>query len=483
MIPAMRVARKPDSAHGTEPGDRRAPRALRATALAAAVLVSACTSFGVIDNKPLLSGEDRPGYTLETFNRTLNQRSDELSLAVAFSGGGTRAAALAYGVMQELRDTRVRLQGTERSLLEAVNVISSVSGGSFTSAYYGLYGNRLFEDFEARFLRRNIEGALLRSLFNPLQWFSSHDRTETAVSYYKENLFGEATFSDLIRKNAPLILINTSDLASGERFTFSQEYFDLLCSDLNSFSLARAVTASSAVPVVFDPVVVENYSGCSRRPAWLTAARQRDANDPNLAMVVRDNETYNDKVRHRYAQFVDGGITDNLGLRAMLDTIELVGGARQFQKDMNIQVPQRIAFISVNAAADTPLGIGATSRAPSIENTLNAVTNIQLHRYNVATLQQTQQSVEAWARQLSTPQRPVTPYFIRLSFDSMPDGPLRRFLNEIPTSFALSAEQVDQLIATGRELLRTHPDYQRLVASLGGVVGVMGAATPATPAR
>ena len=218
MIPAMRVARKPDSAHGTEPSDRRKPWALRATALAAAVLVSACTSFGVIDNKPLLSGEDRPGYTLETFNRTLNQRSDELSLAVAFSGGGTRAAALAYGVMQELRDTRVRLQGTERSLLEAVNVISSVSGGSFTSAYYGLYGNRLFEDFEARFLRRNIEGALLRSLFNPLQWFSSHDRTETAVSYYKENLFGEATFSDLIRKNAPLILINTSDLASGERF-------------------------------------------------------------------------------------------------------------------------------------------------------------------------------------------------------------------------------------------------------------------------
>ena len=65
----------------------------------------------------------------------------------------------------------------------------------------------------------------------------------------------------------------------------------------------------------------------------------------------------------------------------------------------------------------------------------------------------------------------------------MPDGPLRRFLNEIPTSFALSADQVDQLIATGRELLRTHPDYQRLVASLGGVVGVMGAATPATPAR
>jgi NTE family protein len=459
---------------------RTAGVAGRVSALAAAVLLGACTSFGVIDNQPLKAGEDQPGYSLDTFNRTLNQRSDELSLAVAFSGGGTRAAALAYGVMQELRDTRIQLNGSERSLLESINVISSVSGGSFTSAYYGLYGERLFKDFEARFLRRNIEGALLRSLFNPLQWFSSHDRTETAVSYYKQNLFGEATFGDLIRKNAPLILINTSDLASGERFTFNQEYFDLLCSDLSSFSLARAVTASSAVPVVFDPVVVENFSGCVRRaPAWLTAAKRRDANDPNLAMIVRDNDVYKDKARHRYAQFVDGGITDNLGLRAMLDTIELVGGARQFQKDMGIPVPRHIAFISVNAAADTPLGIGATSRAPSIENTLNAVTNIQLHRYNVATLQQMQQSVEAWAKQLSTPERTVNPYFIRLSFESVPDGPLRRFLNEIPTSFALSDDQVDQLITTGRTLLRDNPDFQRLVASLGGTVGGKTAATPA----
>ena len=95
----------------------------------------------------------------------------------------------------------------------------------------------------------------------------------------------------------------------------------------------------------------------------------------------------------------------------------------------------------------------------------------------VATLQQMQQSVEAWAKQLSTPQRPVTPYFIRLSFESVPDGPLRRFLNEIPTSFSLSTEQVDQLIATGRELLRTHPDYQKLVASLGS------ATANASPAR
>jgi NTE family protein len=449
-------------------------------ALSLALLVSACSSYGVIDNKPLLPGEGRPGYTLGDFAKNLDRHSNELTLAIAFSGGGTRAAALSYGVMQELRDTRVRINGVEQSLLNAISVISSVSGGSFTSAYYGLYGNRLFEDFEARFLRRNIEGALLRGFLDPLQWFSRHDRTEMAVAYYQQTLFGNATFADLMRKDAPLILINASDLGSGARFSFVQDYFNLLCSDLTSFSVARAVTASSAVPVVFDPVVVENYAGCARGvPAWLTAAQKRDSDNPNLAMIVQGDVAYENKVAHRYAQFVDGGITDNLGLRAMLDTIELVGGARQYQQSLGIPAPRRIAVISVNASADTPMGIGATRESPSIENTLNAVTNIQLHRYNVATLQQMQQSLEHWAGQLSTPGRPVSPYFIQLSFEGVADGPLRRFLNEIPTSFALSPEQVDRLIATGRELLRNNADFQRLVAGLQDRAGSAGAKSAA----
>ena len=196
-------------------------------------------------------------------------------------------------------------------------------------------------------------------------------------------------------------------------------------------------------------------------------------------MIVQGDVAYEDKVRHKYAQFVDGGITDNLGLRAMLDAIELVGGAKEYFKDIGIATPRRIAVISVNASADTPMGIGATSRAPSIENTLSAVTNIQLHRYNVATLQQTQQSLERWARELSTPERSVSQYFIRLSFEDVPEGPLRRFLNDIPTSFVLDNEQVDRLIAIGRELLRNNAEYRRLLASLQAQ---SGSAVPASAA-
>lgn len=435
--------------------------------IALALSVCACTTYGVVENKPLSISERKASYTLGEFARNLNRRSDELTLAVAFSGGGTRAAALSYGVMQELRDTRVTLGTQEKNLLDAISVISSVSGGSFTSAYYGLYGDRLFVDFEQRFLRRDVEGTLLRSVLDPLGWFSSRGRTEIAVDYYKQALFGEATFADLLKANAPLIVINTSDLSTGARFSFVQEYFDLLCSDLTTFSLARAVTASSAVPIVFDPVVAENYGGCAKSlPPWLSAAQKRDKDNPNLTMIVQGDTAYEDKVAHKYAQFVDGGITDNLGLRAMLDTIELLGGAKQYLRNVGIPTPRRVAIISVNAAADTPEGIGASIEAPTIEQTLNAVTNIQLHRYNVATLQQTQQGLERWSQQLSTPERPVSTYFIRLSFEDVSDSPLRRFLNEIPTSLALNDEQIDRLIAAGRELLRNNAEFQRLLASL-----------------
>jgi NTE family protein len=183
----------------------------------------------VVENKPLSQSDGSPKYTFSEFAKVLNHRSDELMLAVAFSGGGTRAAALAYGVMQELRDTRIHLNGQEQSLLDAIGIISLVSGGRFTSAYFGLYGDRLFVDFEEHFLRRNVEGALLRGVLYTLQWFSSRDRTETAVAYYRQTLFGDATFADLMRPDAPLILINTSDLSSGARFSFVQDYFNLLC--------------------------------------------------------------------------------------------------------------------------------------------------------------------------------------------------------------------------------------------------------------
>ena len=72
-----------------------------------------------------------------------------LLLLLTFSGGGTRAAAFSYGVLETLRDTKVTIHGHEGRLLDKVDWISGVSGGSFTAAYYGLFRDRIFQDFES----------------------------------------------------------------------------------------------------------------------------------------------------------------------------------------------------------------------------------------------------------------------------------------------------------------------------------------------
>ena len=119
------------------------------------LLLSGCVSYGVIDNAPLTESTVTDSYSIKS--RSGKRGSGDIVLTLAFSGGGTRAAALAYGVLEELRDTTVIIDGQPRRLIDEIDTISSVSGGSFTSAYYGLYGERIFEDFEDEFLNRDVE--------------------------------------------------------------------------------------------------------------------------------------------------------------------------------------------------------------------------------------------------------------------------------------------------------------------------------------
>ena len=130
--------------------------------------------------------------------------------------------------------------------------------------------------------------------------------------------------------------------------------------------------------------------------------------------------------------------------------------------------PRRFAVISVNASTDLSPKMDASKKQLSLSETIHSVTDIQLHRYNTATLKLMEESINRWAKELSVPERPVTPYFIQISFRDIQEVEKRMFFNRIPTSFALSDQQVDRLIAAGRELLRNNPDFQQFVADLDG---------------
>ena len=77
---------------------------------------------------------------------------DDTVVAVTFSGGGTRAAAFSYGVLQGFDEMRVDDGGRAMSLLDQLDFVSGVSGGSVLAAYYGLKKRAAMADFEAAFL-------------------------------------------------------------------------------------------------------------------------------------------------------------------------------------------------------------------------------------------------------------------------------------------------------------------------------------------
>jgi NTE family protein len=372
---------------------------------------------------------------------------------------------MAYGVLQELRDTEIVSNGKTERLLDEVSHISSVSGGSFTSAYYGVYGDKIFEDFESEFLRKDVESHLTRSLFNPAHWFSRKGRTERATEYYNKILFHDATFADMMKPDRPMIVINASDLAFGVRFSFIQDYFNLLCSDLRSFPVASAVTASSAVPVVFNPIVVENYAGCDEFKLSSLMAQLASRSD-ELAQMFKGLQSYNDKENRKYIHFVDGGITDNMGLRAMADVVAISGGPMAMINKMQRTIPRHVVFLSVNASTEHKSDMDQTTKQPSMLESLNAMTDVQLHRYNAATIDQVRQGQKSWAAQVSTPEHQVKTYFIEVNFNDVPQPQLKLFLNKIPTSFSLTDEQVDTLISSARSLLRDNPEYKQLITDL-----------------
>ncbi len=438
-------------------------------ALLTIAFLSGCASVYKPQNKPVtgaITKED--GYRLHRAAHMFDPENKTL-LILSFSGGGTRAAALSYGVLKGLRDTPITSNPEQaKRMLDEVDIISSVSGGSFTSAYYGLYGEGIFETYESRFLKQSVQGALIRKLFNPLYWmrslFSAFDRTEMAIDYYDTYIFKGATFADIPHDRSPFIEINATDLNAGARFSFTQRNFDLICSDLDQFSIARAVTASSAVPLLFPSVVIENYSGqCdnSQTPIVQQLQTTPPGDQPNRLHVFNTLHSYANTKDRPYIHLVDGGISDNLGLRAIMERLATFG----YIPGVNDPFERfdHVAFILVNAEVKPQRSIDQSAEKPSIGKTVDAVSAAQIASYTLETRTTLQRGIDTQNEALEAAGQPAKFHFIEISFEDVASRKLKDYLNNLPTSLELGSDQVDELVQSGRVLLLDSPEYQHFV--------------------
>src|SRR6266550_360752 len=337
------------------------------------LILGACAHYPPTAPTPLGVPARAPsqGYRFENFPSD-GKNSDSLFVILTFSGGGTRAAALAYGVLRELARTSIDTGSRVRSLLEEVDVISTISGGSFAGAFYALYGMDSLPVFETRFLDWNAEGALKHQLLTPTLFkllSSNYSRSDLAAEVWDERLFHGATFKQIIQRHSrPYLIVNATDMALGSPFSFTQEQFDPMCDDLSEFPIARAVAASSAFPGLLTPITIESHAGhCAfTAPVWATSDSGDAHINADAYRAARDYFSYTDSTKRPFIHLMDGGPSDNLGIRPVLRGLTSI--ARDFsllRLQGNGQL-RRIVVIVINARTSDLSTINRSSNPPGI---------------------------------------------------------------------------------------------------------------------
>ena len=467
----------------------------RAMALAALLAATACASSPERTTE-LARIDQRAGYRYQTIDANAPKSIDKAAVILTFSGGGTRAAALADGVLRALAETEVPVGGGDRvPLASQIDVISSVSGGSVTSAYFALYGIDGLGGFEENFLRQDIIGTLVgRTLFNPSAWFQP--RIDILDSYLDQHVFGGKSYQDLLnaqsagRNRRPYVVLNAADMASGSVFSFTQDQFDLICGDLAKLKIADAVSASAAFPVALSALTLRNHSPCPAQTAAVADIRtrwrlnegkpepvpvtvDRDAkldtgvNYPaaeNLARFRRGTValTYLNRTGDKkYVQLLDGGIADNLGLTLPYRLLTSPNEVPSFRNQLNTGKVNKLLLIVVNARGEASNDFGSSPKPPSATDMLLTSIGTPIDGTSFQLLSGLDKLIDKGFNP-----RSVVP----VDFDFIADAACRARFHNMATSWTLPADQVDDLIALGKAMVLQSPSYKAMVAALGGTV-------------
>jgi NTE family protein len=463
--------------------------------LCAALLLANCASFVIPDTEPLTAEQLNPpgsktisagGYRLDALAPTPD--APDLLVLVAFSGGGKRSSAYSFGVLKGMREVMVPTRVGPRPLLDQVDGISGISGGSFTAAYYGLHREATFGRFGEDFLYLNTNAYVWGIYLLPWNWGWLFDPTlgtnDFMARVYDRTMYHGARFAALAQRGRPLIAIGATEISSGAPFVFGQDTFDLICSDVEKFSVARAVAASAAFPGLFSPITLTNRAAAcgGRAPAWLRRVTPEERVDPlsRIGAQATLAERYLDPERMRFVHLADGGISDNLGLRSAGSMMQNLAQSPEALAARGFDRLRRILVISVDGQAAQDESVAQQQVVGGLFRLFGLVSGAQISRYGFETLITVDQQLRDITQAIraarcgrgpvidGAPCGDVEASLVRISLADLPEGPRRTQLLSIPTTLTLSRENVDMLIEAGQNgvmdstpLLQFLQDYPR----------------------
>lgn len=220
-------------------------------------------------------------------------RKAEIKIGIALSGGGIRATIFHLGVLKWL---------AEKKLLENIEHISSVSGGSIAAGLIftsnGMkwptneeYLYKVLPGLKTKILNKDIQSKVLsKSLKDVFHVFGSKSNKLSSIM---EDCWGmNGTLGELVK--SPKWSINCTTFETGKSFRFTQDK----CGDYkigyfsdNKFPVSEAVASSAGFPIL-----VGMYELDAQKYQWKKYNGEQA-------------ETPGDKI-HLW----DGGVYDNLGL-------------------------------------------------------------------------------------------------------------------------------------------------------------------------
>ncbi len=457
----------------------RRPSAFAMRAAAAAIVLVAAVLAGCSSVRPWINEPLRAGPPVDV--AAIAQRDSSALFAVALSGGGARAAAFGYGVLQELKATPCCWNDKSSNVLDAVDLVSGVSGGSIVATYFAAFGSAGLDGFETDFLRQDFQDGLLSQMLRPANlfdltspWFGRSHLLQRRL----DGLYRGMTFADVARRpRHPQLIVTATDMSLGSGFDFTADQFELICSELGSVPLAFAVTASSAVPLVLSPLTLRNYrNDC---PVGAAAVAVDGRTDDYRARLFRaEKRSYLDADSRPYVHLVDGGLADNLGVRRLLDRALSGGGMSSTFSEVKIAPGniKRLVIVTVNAERDPARRIDESDQVPTTTEVVDALLFGTGNRATGETQAYLDDVAGRWREEIRSGRRErlrgfstdAEIFLIQVNLRDAPASAQRQFLLQVPTAFSIGDAEVTQLIAAGREVLRSDKDFQALVRSLGG---------------
>ena len=467
-----------------------------ATAFLVTAMVLALGACASIHNLPLNEPSANPltvsaarAATLAARDQQMKGGNDGAVIALAFSGGGTRAAAFGYGVLTQLQRAPHAGPGRNEDLLDHVAVVSGVSGGSVIAAYYGLKGRAGLADFRQRFLAQDLMAELNTSvnLINFNKALSGGVNTDVTLrDWFNAHLFDNATLGTVLARRRPIVLINATDIYSRTPFVFSPETFAAICSDITKYPLAEAVAASAAVPAGFAPVVLKTYPGkCDTPlPSWV----ERSAKDTTGSPLLRAYGKALESARSgtvKYIKLFDGGMVDNYGLSGL--TIARASSGTPYgplgpKQAVNLR---RLLFVVVDAGQGQSGDWNRTPEGPTGKQLIGALLDAMIDANSRSSYQAFQATMEHWRTDivrwrcsLKVPEvarlrdrggrwncRDLKITVTRVGFDQLDPARAKR-LNQVKTSWTLPANEVDDLVGAGGDALKANRAFQNFLKEM-----------------